>query len=414
MDDHQADYEGFAQDLRRLTDIQLDTFRLRYPNNPLVYAEWQSRQFMARPPIAQNVSPVYVLAFDELDREEEIGAHTPLVRPSHVPTFYNLGFDDFDPDDPFAEPFPEHVSRMTPVPDEEYDVSEMITDRSRYPGILSMADVQELQRDPSLLGTVTYSEHGVSRVRPRNGITVTERELNNQDDSSDSDGDDLDNDNLEDEEYLDLESGDIIGYRTTYWEDIASRTSSFRTFQRSSSPSQTSGSPGAARSREIIPALTRSVCQILTSQQDQVLDEMYPRQNSPPVHRPSPLQQEPILAPTPANDAASGGMGSGRSSAWPPAAQYQTFNGLALHVSWEMGEGCSTYRDRLGELEEGESSGMEEHDGVEDGNEDEETPGQGFVDVDGEWEGSATSSERTELRSWNGKVRRGSKCPTLI
>jgi hypothetical protein len=39
---------------------------------------------------------------------------------------------------------------------------------------------------------------------------------------------------------------------------------------------------------------------------------------------------------------------------------------------------------------------------------------QGFVDVDGEWEDSATSSERTELRSWNGKVRRGSKCPTLI
>ena len=90
------------------------------------------------------------------------------------------------------------------------------------------------------------------------------------------------------------------------------------------------------------------------------------------------------------------------------------FNGLALHVSWEMGEGCSTYGDGLGELEEGESSGMEEHDDVGDGNEDEETPGQGFVDVDDEWEDSATSSERTELRSWNGKVRRGSKCPTLI
>lgn len=79
-----------------------------------------------------------------------------------------------------------------------------------------------------------------------------------------------------------------------------------------------------------------------------------------------------------------------------------------------MGEGCSKYGDELGEPEEGESSGMEEGDGVEDGNEDEETPGQGFVDVDGAWEDSPTSSERTELRSWNGKIRRGSRCPAPI
>lgn len=330
MDNHQADYDGFAQDLRRLTDIQLDTFRRRYPNNPLVYAEWQSRQLMAGPPIAQNVSPPYVPVFDDSDNEdtpsaegptalgyasssssedEEAGAQTPLAGQFHIPTFYNPVFDDFDPEDPFAEPPPEYTSQATPVPDGEYDFSEMIADRTRYPGILSMADVEELQRDPSLLGTVTYSEYGVGRVRPPNGITITVRELNSQDDGSDSDGDDSDNDDLEDGEYLDPGSGDVIEYRTTYWEGIASGASSFRTPQQSSSPSQISGSPGAARSREIIPALTRSVCQILTSQQDQVPDEMYPRQTSPPVHRPSSLQQELILAPTPENGAAPGGTG---------------------------------------------------------------------------------------------------------
>ena len=80
------------------------------------------------------------------------------------------------------------------------------------------------------------------------------------------------------------------------------------------------------------------------------------------------------------------------------AAQNQIYNALARnqHCEDEQDEGAGSFKD--------------EDEIVED--EDEE---QGYpMFFDSEWEDSTGSNDRAVLRSWNRKVRRGSRCPSPV
>jgi hypothetical protein len=442
MDNLESDFDGSAEDLRRLTDLQLDTHCQTYLNNPLVYAEWESRQIRSGAFLAQLAYPSYDPVFNQSNTEDTSSTEGPsvlrfaapndedeeavsLANPFLFPTLNPLVFDDSDVEDMFtysSERLPGYGERATTIPDGECDFSEMLSD-PRYPRFTEgeLADFEELQRNTSLLGTVTYENNLTSDDQMQySGITITVREISDPDYSSDAESEAplkrtggphlilreaiiVDSDGLDDDSGNEIRSS--IQYPTANWEPATACPSSSAS-QQSQNAFQTPVTP-ANSSREVSPGtLTRSACRIPTSQQERIPDEIYPRQRLSPIRRPSPLRRELMtsvgLESIPENDVAPAETATPRRlrTSWLQrlAAQKQIYNALARNQHWEdeQDEGAGRFKD--------------EDEIIED--EDEE---QGCVIVfDSEWNNSAGSNDRAQLRSWNGKVRRGSICPSPV
>jgi hypothetical protein len=442
MDSLESDFDGSAEDLRRLTDLQLDTNRQRYLNNPLVYAEWESRQIRSGSFPAQVAYPSYDPVFNQHNTEDTSSTEGPsvlrfassddedkeaasLATLSLFPTLSPLVFDDSDVEDMStysSERLPGYGERATSVLDGECDFSEMLAD-PRYPRFTGgdLADFEELQRNTSLLGTVTYENNLTSDDQMQySRVTVTLREISGPDASSDAESEAplsrtggprlilreaiiVDSDGLDDDSGNEIWSS--IQYSTANWESATTCPSSSPS-QQSQTPFQTLGTP-ANSPREVSPApVTRSACRIPILQQERIPDETYPRQRSPPIRRPSPLQRELMtsvgLESIPENDVAPTETATPRClrTSWLQrlAAQNQIYNALARnqHCEDEQDEGAGSFKD--------------EDEIVED--EDEE---QGYpMFFDSEWEDSTGSNDRAVLRSWNRKVRRGSRCPSQV